>query len=366
MDNLVAANIRQRPIRSLVSIAGVALGVVLVLLFTGLSRGMSNDLQRRSSNLRAEIMFTKKGSMDGLTGSSPNLNVEYAERLRKIEGVESAIPVILYISPGSGFGFQQIEGIDWNAFAAMNQMTLVSGRAPSGVNEVVVDQTKAHNDHLQPGSEIKLFGGKPYTVVGIYSPESGARVKMTLAAMQDALQSPNRATYILVKCKNAAEQDIVAKRIDSEFQGNVKIQLTRDVFTSVEKSIPALRTFLRVLVGLAAIVSTLVIMLAMYTTITERTREIGILKALGASKWYIVSEIEKEALLISALGLILGFGVALLAGFTIHRIYGLIFEFSWGWTLTAGLIGLFGALVGAIYPAIRAANLDPVNALAYD
>lgn len=366
MDNLVTANIRARPIRSLVSIAGVALGVILVLLFTGLSRGMSNDLQRRSSNVRAEILFTRKGSMDGLTGSSPNLNVEYANRLRQVEGVASAIPVILYISPGSGFGFQQIEGVDWDAFSAMNQMTLVSGRAPTGMNEVVIDQTKANNDHLRPGSEIKLFGNKPYTVVGVYSPESGPRVKMSLAAMQAALEVTDRCTYILVKCKNAAEQEIVAQRINDVFQGNVKIQYTRDVFTSVEKSLPALRTFLRVLVGLAAIVSTLVIMLAMYTTITERTREIGILKALGASRWYIISEIEKEALLISALGLLVGFAVSMLAGVVIHRLYGLIFEFSWGWILTAGLIGLFGALVGALYPAIRAANLDPVNALSYD
>src|ERR1700704_3095163 len=85
MNNLVTANIRQRPIRSLVSVAGVALGVALVLLFTGLSRGMSNDLQRRSSNLRAEIMFTRKGSMDSLTGSPANLNVLYAEKLKQVQ-----------------------------------------------------------------------------------------------------------------------------------------------------------------------------------------------------------------------------------------------------------------------------------------
>jgi ABC-type lipoprotein release transport system permease subunit len=61
MESLVANNIRQRPLRALVSIAGVALGVCLVMLFTGLSRGMSNDLQRRSSNLRGEIIFTRPG-----------------------------------------------------------------------------------------------------------------------------------------------------------------------------------------------------------------------------------------------------------------------------------------------------------------
>ncbi len=78
------------------------------------------------------------------------------------------------------------------------------------------------------------------------------------------------------------------------------------MFTSFEKSIPYLGVFLRVLVGLAAVVSALVVMLAMYTTITERTREIGILKAMGASRGYIVGVIEKEAILISFIGLIAG------------------------------------------------------------
>src|SRR5262249_16408162 len=107
-------------------------------------------------------------------------------------------------------------------------------------------------------------------------------------------------------------------------------------------------------------------MLAMYTTITERTREIGILKALGASRRYIISEIEREALLISALGLVVGFGFAGVAGFFIHQATGLIFEFAGWWALTAGVIGMLGGAVGAFYPAVRAANLDPVNALAYE
>ena len=64
MDNLVTSNIRQRPIRTLVSVAGVALGVALVMLFTGLSRGMSNDLQRRATNVRAELIFMRPGAVE--------------------------------------------------------------------------------------------------------------------------------------------------------------------------------------------------------------------------------------------------------------------------------------------------------------
>jgi putative ABC transport system permease protein len=121
-----------------------------------------------------------------------------------------------------------------------------------------------------------------------------------------------------------------------------------------------------VLVGLAAIVSALVVMLAMYTTITERTREIGILKAMGASRRYIVMIIESEAILISVVGLVAGFVLSFLAGFAIHRVYGLFFEYSWGWALTAAAIGILGGAVGALYPALRASNLDAVSALAYE
>jgi putative ABC transport system permease protein len=365
MDNLITSNIRQRPLRTLVSVAGIALGVCLVMLFTGLARGMSNDLQRRASNLRAEIIFTRPGSMQ-LTTSTANLSTKYVDSLKAIDGVEDALPVIRYIFQGTrGLGFEQIEGVDWQPYANMNGTRLIEGRGPQNNDEIVIDETKARNNNLKVGSTLKLFADKPYRVAGIYTPESGARVKMTLAALQEALEAPGKCTYVLVKVRNPEQQVEMARRIDAALPGN-KIQLTRDVFTSVEKTIPYLGVFLRVLVLLAAVVSALVVMLAMYTTITERTREIGILKALGASRGYIVGIIEKEALLISLIGLATGFVFSFIAGFLIHKASGLFFEFSWRWALTAAAIGILGGALGALYPALRASNLDAVKALAYE
>src|SRR5690349_4897024 len=120
MDSLVTANLRQRPLRSAISIIGVALGVALVMIFTGLARGLSNELQRRSSNVRAEIIFTRPGSIQ-LTSSSTNLSTKYVQLLKQIDGVENAVPVILEFYQGSsGFGFDQIEGVDWDQFSKMN------------------------------------------------------------------------------------------------------------------------------------------------------------------------------------------------------------------------------------------------------
>jgi putative ABC transport system permease protein len=363
MDSLVTSNIRQRPVRTIISVIGVALGVALVMLFTGLTHGMSSDLQRRSSNMRGEIIFTRKGSMNP-TSSSANLSTKYTERLQQIEGVEAVTPVIRYIYQSGGIGFDQLDGVEWNNFARMNNLQMVEGRGPQQNDEVVIDETKAKRNH-PVGSTLKIFGDKLYRVVGIYSPESGARAKVTLASLQETLEAPEKCTYMLIKTKRDVDPVAVAKRIDQALPGN-NVQFTRDVFASVENSIPSLGIFLRVLVALAAVVSALVVMLAMHTTITERTREIGILKAMGASRFYIISEIEREALLISAIGLLVGFVVALGAGFVIHKTTGLIFEYGWRWALTAAVIGLVGGAIGAFYPAVRAANLDPVNALAYE
>jgi putative ABC transport system permease protein len=365
MDNLVTSNIRQRPIRTLVSVAGIALGVALVMLFTGLARGMSDDLTRRATNVRAELIFMRPGSLQ-LTSSNANLDTRYVDRLKTIDGVEDALPVIRYFSSGNrGIGIEQIDGVDWDAYARMNGLTVTTGRGPQGTDEVVIDETKAQNNNLHVGDKLKPLGTKEYRITGIYTPESGARVKMSLAAMQEALETPGKCTFIFVKLRNADQVDAMAKRIDHELPGNT-IQPTRDVFTSFEKSIPYLGVFLRVLVGLAAFVSALVVMLAMYTTITERTREIGILKAMGASRGYIVGIIEKEAIIISIIGLIAGFMVSVIAGVLIHRAYGLVFEYSWTWATVAAAIGLIGGVLGALYPAWRASNLDPVNALAYE
>lgn len=365
MDNLVTSNIRQRPIRTLVSVAGIALGVCLVMLFTGLARGMSNDLQRRATNVRAELIFMRPGSVQ-LTSTTANLDTRYADRLRAIEGVEEALPVIRHFSQGTqGIGIEQIDGVDWNAYAQMNGINMVAGQGPQALNEVVIDETKARNNNLKVGDTIKPLGTHEYRIAGIYSPESGARVKMTLEAMQQAIESPGKCTFIFIKLRNPGQLQQVAQRIDTELSGNT-IQPTAEVFTSFEKSIPYLGVFLRVLVGLAAVVSSLVVMLAMYTTITERTREIGILKAMGASRGYIVGLIEKEAILISVIGLVAGFAISLLAGYLIHKAYGLVFEFSWTWAIVAAAIGVVGAIVGALYPAWRASNLDAVDALAYE
>lgn len=364
MLELVLANLKVRPFRTLISILGVSLGVILVVLFTGLAHGMANDMAQRASNWKAEIVFTRPGGMD-LQSSNASLSTVYAEKLLGIEGVAATVPVYRYFTANTKerWGIQQFDGVDWEPFAQMNDIRIVKGRAAVENNEVVLDERKMSDDNLAVGDTIKLFGNKDYKIVGVFAPPSGARIKMSLAAMQDAQERPNKCSYILVKLKDGANVDEVAERINQALPGN-KINLTRDLVINPEDRVPELNLFLRVLVGLGAFVSTIFVLLSMYTTITERRKEIGILKSLGASKSFIISVIEGEAFLIGVFGILFGFAASLLASFIIAKSFGLVFEFSKGWILSAILIAVGGSLVGALYPAWRASAIDPVEVMA--
>ena len=363
MLELVLANLKTRPFRTAVSIVGVALGVILVVLFTGLARGMSNDMAHRAFNLKAEILFTRAGAMEP-TSSNANVPTAYAPKLLEIEGVKSTVPVIRYITPNTKarWGIEQLDGVEWQPFAEMNDMQIVEGRAAVANDEVILDERKMRADNHNPGDSIEIFG-KPYKIVGVFAPPSGARIKMSLAAMQNALQAENKCTYILVKLKDGADAETVAARINETLPGNI-INLTRNLVIDAQDRIPALNLFLRVLIGLGAFVSTIFVLLSMYTTITERRKEIGILKSLGASKSFIIKVIEGEAFMVGILGGLLGFAVSFLAAYLITNLFDeLLFEFSLNWILIAIVIAVGGSLVGALYPAWRASDIDPVLVL---
>ena len=365
MDSLVISNLRQRKTRTLVSVIGVALGVVLISINTALVRGMLNDRAQRERSIGAEIQFSRRGSSVLSPSSVLSLDVRYVERLRSIAGVKATSPVGRFVQRGrSGLGVELVDGIDFDSYAAISGLRIIDGRVFQNPDEVIIDEFKATQENLLVGNEIQVFGRK-MRIAGIFAPSSSSRIKMSLASLQEAQAATNKCTFIMIKCVNAADQVEVLKRIESELPGNIVV-LTRDVATGFGRAFPGIDGFIRAVVGLSTVVSTLVILLAMYTTITERTREIGILKSLGASKRYIVSVIEKEALAISLIGVAVGLVAALGLGWAIEKGTTLQLEFHWKWMTIAALVGLGAGALGAVYPAIRAANQDPVKALSYE
>jgi putative ABC transport system permease protein len=132
-------------------------------------------------------------------------------------------------------------------------------------------------------------------------------------------------------------------------------------------NLPGFQQFIEVVIGVAVVIGFIVIFQAMYTAVIERTREIGILKSMGASKMYVVNIVVRETLLLAAVGTLAGILISYAAKNAIRaRFPTLIVEIQPDWLFYAAGIALAGAILGAIYPAYKAAQKDPLEALAYE
>ncbi|MGE0133159.1 MAG: ABC transporter permease [Blastocatellales bacterium] len=367
MNNLVASNLTHHPGRTIASVVGVAVGVILVVLTVGLVRGNLRERGQRDANIGVEIMLRQGGQGLSLTSADMTIPESDVEAVRAVPGVAAATPVGQNLEMGAsgGLGIRQIDGIDFQSFTASSNLRIVEGEPlPQSGDVAIIDFKEATNRKIKIGDKIKGMG-RDLTVVGIYEPEAGARIKVPLATMQDALGAKEKCSMIFVKCRNAAEQEAVAARILEKFPDS-RVLFTRDLPQLFATGFSGFNVFLNVVKGLATVISLLVILLTMYTTVSERTRQIGILKSLGASKFWIAWTFEKEALLISLLGVFGGLAVATIARYFLVSNLGWKIDLEAGSILYASVAGLGAGLLGALYPALRAASLDPVDALSYE
>ena len=365
MDSLVFSNIAHRPARTAVSILGTGVGVLLIVFTVGLAHGVLHERGKRESNIGAEIMIRASGSIS-LGGASPfRLQTSHAAEIAQIPGVRAATPIGQTLdSTDTGFGSRLIDGIDFDQYANLAGITIREGRKLTTGDEAIVDPEWKDRRHAQIGDSVQLFK-RSFKIVGVYEPPGGGRIKIPLTTMQEQEGAEGRATAILVACSDPAKQDEVAARIQERFPESQLI-FTRDLPELYATGVPALNVFIKVVVGVAAAISMLVILLAMYTTVTERTRQIGILKSLGMSKRSIAWVIEQEAIVVSVLGVAVGILLTLVARFAVMRVTILTIEIEPRWLLIALAVGLLGGTIGALYPALRAARQDAVDALSYE
>jgi putative ABC transport system permease protein len=364
MDSLVLSNIAHRPARTAVSILGTGVGVLLIVFTVGLAHGVLHERGRRESNIGAELMIRSSGTI-GLGGSQFRLPASHAAEIAAIPGVRAATPLgQTFDKSDTGFGQRLIDGIEYDQYASIARITMREGRKLESGDEAIIDPEWQRTRKANVGDTVKLFE-RPFKIVGVYEPPGGGRIKIPLKTMQDQEGSDNKASAILVACAIPEQQDVVAARILERFPEDQLI-FTRDLPEIYATGVPALNVFIKVVVGVAAAISVLVILLAMYTTVTERTRQIGILKSLGMSKTAIAWVIEQEAIIVSVLGVVVGVLLTMLAKFAVMRTTSLTIDIEPRWVLIALAVGLLGGSIGALYPALRAARQDAVEALSYE
>ncbi|HWZ43772.1 MAG TPA: ABC transporter permease [Candidatus Saccharimonadales bacterium] len=367
MNKMIVANLVHRPVRSIISMVAVAVEVTLILLMVGLSTGILNDNKARQSGIGADVMVKPPGSswMTGLTGAP--VPIKAAAILRRQPHIAAVTPVVTQLTAGSNL--EIIYGIDVPSFEAVGgPLRFVEGGPFAAPDDMIVDDffASAHNVHA--GSTVEVLNHQ-FRVSGVVVNGRGARRYISLATMQELIGAENKASIFYVKLDDPKNADAVSAGINTLAGMEKYSVMTMQTWLSLmsPSNVPGLSVFIDLVIGISVAIGFIVIFQSMYTAVMERTREIGVLKSLGASKLYIVRVILRETLLLAVGGILVGILVSAIARLGIlHKYPTLRVEITALWALKATVIAVIGAMLGAVYPAFKAARKDPIDALAYE
>ena len=368
MNKLIFANLLHRPVRSLISVLAVAIEVVMILSIVAIFMGMLNDQKQRTNGIGADLVVSPPNAsfMNGVSGAP--MSAKLTEVFRRLPHETVAAPVISDFSMSGSV--EILYGIDYASYDALKPFVFISGTPFQHPNDVIVDDVfaRAGPGH-EVGDTIKMLNNHDFRICGIVESGKGGRKLIPIETMGSLIGAEGKASVIYLKADNPANDGLIINEIHSTHGlENYKVQTMADLIALYTPSkFPGFDLALNVVITIAVIVGFLVIFQSMYTAVLERTREIGILKSMGASKAAIVAVILRETAVLAVAGVLVGivstFGVRTL----LHlRFPTFAFEMTPAWLGWGTLIAFAGALCGALYPAWVASRKDPIEALAYE
>jgi len=362
---IIVAGLKARPVRTTVSVLAVALEVILILVIIGLANGISSETGKRTEGVGADILLQPPNSSLLLALSASTMPLSIGDKLREVEGVRIVSPVQTLVN--SSAGLEVIYGIDPESFPALSDGFIWhKGRLFNSPDEVVVDDIYAQAKNVTVGDKVELVG-HTFTVSGIVEHGKGARLFVSLKTAEDMTGQQGKASLFFIKLNNSDQVQMAIERIKQLLPTYSVIPLKEYAKLMMSNNMPALNAFISSVVFIALCIGVLVIFLSMYTTITERTREIGILRSLGASKTSIVGLIFEESAAVCMIGVIVGIAASYGIAQAIQGVFPtLIVLITPGWILKASIFAVLSGIIGSFYPSLKAAAQDPVEALAYE
>jgi len=350
--------------RSAISVLALAVGICLFIILWGLVNGVLNEFTQRIRGIGADITVSRSGTNPLLFGTGI-LPYKLGDKLRGLSGVRTVSPVLIW-KANIGNAPYNVFGIEPENFTDLGgELIFLQGRNLEGADEMFVDSRIADLQHLTVGDSLRLLGHR-FEIVGIVRPGVGTRIFVPYRTLSEITSQPDRVSLFFVSAASPELVEQVSGRITGIDEG-IETQFMSNIAASMSKYLKALNQFIRAINYTALVISALVILLSMYTTVVERTREIGILKSLGASRVYILVTILAEALLLSLMGSAVGIILALVSRSAIQWQFPLItVEISGGIVISSLILGFSVGLIGAFYPALWASRQDPIKALVYD
>ncbi len=363
---MVISNLLHRPARTIISILAVALEVVMVLLVVGICTGMLSETAKRVEGLGADIVVQPPGASFLIGVTNAPMPIKIGDLLEeKVPHLLHVMPVLILMNTSGGVN--NVFGINQDQFDEVTGgFVFHSGGWFTGHDDIIVDDLYAKAGHLSLGQRLTLFSHS-FRIVGIVEHGKGGRLFIPMQTAEELNGTQDKATIFFIKCTDPGYTDEVISGIRRELPGYPVRSIAEFTSLYTSNNLPQLNKFMSALISVAVAIGFLVTFLSMYTTITERTREIGILKSLGASRTYIMEVILREAGILCVMGIVAGeVGTVVVRRLSETYFPTLYVLLTPQWGLYAALLALAGALLGAAYPALRAASLDPVDALAYE
>jgi putative ABC transport system permease protein len=367
MNKLVVGNILYRPVRSAISVLAVAIEVIMILCIVAIMVGQIQGAANQTSGIGADIMVRPPNSSNfsGLSDAAVPAKIA-SQVLAKLPHVAVASPVIAKLLTTGAV--QTIFGIDYPTYNALRPFVYLAGGPPTGPDDAIVDDLYARSNHARVGQTIQVLGHN-FRISGIVEHGKGSRTFLPIHTLGVLNGTPDNASIFYIRTDDPKNQQAVIDEIEhTPGMQTYQVQTLAEWMSMMTpEHIPAFTIALNVVISIAVIVGFLVIFQSMYTAVMERTREIGILKSLGASKLYIINLVLREAVLVAIAGIIVGIlatqGIKLLMDV---RFPTLTFLLTTHWRVYGAVIALGGSILGAIYPAFKAASKDPIDALAYE
>jgi putative ABC transport system permease protein len=361
---LVWENLKHRPLRSLLSFLLIAVPVTLILTLVGLTHGMIDDFQQRQKAAGADILVRATNASSVLSFGAATLSQGFVNFLIKQPHVKMAVGVLTH----SVELWLTVTGVDLDQFTAMSGgFKYIEGGPFRQPDDMIVDQYYADERRLRVGSTINLLN-HDWHICGIIEGGQLSHIFVQLPVLQTLDSATGKLNQIDLKLDNPSNTDEVKNAL-KKLMPDYPIYSVRDFTSQLSiNSIPQLRAFTWVVVGIGVVIGAVVVWMSMYMAVLMRTREIGILKSLGGSNAFILGIVLLEALLLGCGGTLLGIGMSFGAQRLIHMLapasYQMAIVPQW-WPIALGIM-LGSAALGSLYPGFRAARHDPIEALAYE
>ncbi len=363
---MIVRNLLRRGVRSGLTLLGIAIGVAAVVALGAMAQGMSKNYATVVGGGENELLITQANAIDP---AFSNLDLELASRLQGIPGVERVEPGVYAWVVTEDMPFFLVFGYDPDS-VAMQHYRIVEGKPVRAPKQIAIGRRAAESLKLGVGDTLRLYG-VPYQIVGIY--ETGQAMEESggvtvLEDAQDIARKERRVSLFQVGMRRGADIDLAIERIEA-LDEDLSVSRTSELESNQQWS-DILEGYALGIAAIAILIGGLGMMNAMIMSVLERTREIGVLRAVGWSRWRVLSMILGESLVLS----LVGGGVGVLLGVALTELasrapgYGAML--TGVYTPKVFIQGLGTALVlglvGGVYPAWRAANFQPVEALRYE